>query len=116
LGGFFFVVMALLFVRHCWAGHDALSRRTAVRLRKGPFRGKLPTALTIFAAHGLQPEFLSGLHDRRGFLISAKKQAARLSVTVSTSLPGCYGVFAMWRANFFMQMPRVATIRTAPSD
>jgi hypothetical protein len=31
-----------------------------------------------------------------------KKEAARLSVTVLTSLPGCDRVFAMWRANFFM--------------
>jgi hypothetical protein len=57
-----------------------------------------------------------GRHDRRDFLISAEKEAARLSVTVLTSLPGCYRVFACDEQTSLWQMPLVATITAGPSD
>jgi hypothetical protein len=57
----FFVVMALFFVQTLLGGARRIITQDGSRSGKAHLEASCRTALTIFAAHGLQPEFLSGL-------------------------------------------------------
>jgi hypothetical protein len=57
----FFGVMALFFVQTLLGGARRIITQDGGRSRKAHLEASCRTGLTIFAAHGLQPEFLSGL-------------------------------------------------------